>query len=64
MTDSSKIQDIINHSYYFSKGLVLIGLFDGCYYLNHDPEGPSRTIYDGDLSKLHSIATRNVKKGE
>lgn len=32
--------------------------------MNHDPEGPSCTIYNGDLSKMHSIVTRDVKKGE
>jgi hypothetical protein len=62
--DEEKKMEVTSKGYFFSKGQVLIGLFDGSYYFNHDLNGPSLTVYDGDLSAMHSIVTRDVKKGE
>jgi hypothetical protein len=62
--NEEKKKEVTSRGYFFSKGQVLIGLFDGSYYFNHDLNGASLTVYDGDLSKMHSIVTRDVKKGE
>ena len=63
LTENEK-KEVVSYAYFFSNANVLIGLFDGAYYFNHDPHGPSLTKFDGDLQKMHSIVTRDVKKGE
>ena len=59
-----KKKAVVQFGYFFSKANVLIALLDGSYYFNHDVNGPSLTVYEGELETMYSKVTRDVKKGE